>query len=103
MLDWLGLLHCQYRLKNSHSASRKVGHPGRLRSAPEMPISEAPLALVRSELRNGPQRSRARWFCAAKRTLDGEDRCGMHRFGQGELIGSRLPQGAEIVRPSFDL
>ena len=34
-----------------------------------------PFPHLRNRPRNGPERSRARWFCAAQRTLDGEDRC----------------------------
>ena len=38
-----------------------------------------PLSLISVSLRNGPERSRARRFCAAKRTLDSEDRSGRWR------------------------
>jgi hypothetical protein len=36
----------------------------------------APFPLSKGSFRNGPERSRARRFCAAERTLDGEDRSG---------------------------
>jgi hypothetical protein len=39
-------------------------------------LCSCPLSLISVRFRNGPQPSRARRFCAAERTLDGEDRSG---------------------------
>ncbi len=57
--------------------------------APEMSISGSPFPLVRQVFRNGAERSRARRFCAAKRTLDREDRCEMRREGERGVTHSR--------------
>ncbi len=45
-------------------------------------LGSCPLSLISVVVQNGPERSRARGFCAAKRTLDGEDRSG--RWGRRE-------------------
>lgn len=42
----------------------------------EVSLQFAPFPFSWCNLRNGPERSRARGVCAAKRTLDGEDRSG---------------------------
>ena len=39
-------------------------------------LAVAPFPFSKSSVQNGPELSRARRFCAAKRTLDGEDRSG---------------------------
>ena len=52
---------------------------GRPLSAPVadgMAFAFGPFPLSWEALRNGPEQSRARGFCAAERTLDGEDRSG---------------------------
>ena len=65
---------CQRRLKIPHLAGRKFPTPkasGRCR----MPCFRLPpFPHLRNRPQNGPERSRARRFCAAQRTLDGEDR-----------------------------
>src|SRR5579862_7879702 len=54
----------------------------------------APFPLSEESFRNGPERSRARRFCAAKRTLDGEDRSGRWRRrerGPAARVGAWRP------------
>src|SRR5512132_1340928 len=49
-------------------------------------LAVAPFPFSKCSVQNGPERSRARRFCAAKRTLDGEDRfwkIGMKGKGAG--------------------
>src|SRR5205807_4876004 len=59
---------------------RAWGH-GQPRCAAQRPgcLCSCPLSLISVVLQKGPERSRARRFCAAKRTLDGEDRSGRWR------------------------
>ena len=52
-------------------ASRHGGY-----SSPRVRFAVAPCTLVTVGFQHGPQQSRARGFCAAERTLDGEDRSG---------------------------
>ena len=58
--------------KLSCSSGPTNGRPERAASG----VCVCPLSLISVNLRNGPEQSRARGLCAAKRTLDGEDRSG---------------------------
>ena len=66
---------------------------------PEMVSILPPFLRIRESLRNGPQRARARRFCAAKRTLAGEDRSARLERKERGLVGL-LPQLVEIDQPS---
>ncbi len=62
---------CQARrpggLQTRHSRQRE-------KQRPERALAVAPFPFSKCAVQNGPERSRARRFCAAERTLDGEDR-----------------------------
>src|SRR5215467_797950 len=71
---------CQLRLKIPHSSDRKFPHPGMVHFRPTggarvvKVLIVGSLSFITVNRENGPEQSRARWFCAAQRTLDGEDR-----------------------------
>src|SRR5450432_839925 len=57
-------------------------------------FAAAPFPLYKCGFRNGPELSRARRFCAAKRTLDGEDRSGTLISRERGRQESYAPQSA---------
>src|SRR5258708_31949921 len=65
------------------------------RSAPPngRALCSCPLSLISVVFQNGPERSRARRFCAAKRTLDGEDRSGRWRRRERGRGRRGIPRG----------
>jgi hypothetical protein len=57
------------------------------------------LSLIRLVFRNGPERSRARGFCAAQRTLDGEDRSeAIYDAGKEELQLDSISEAQQAKR-----
>src|SRR5271169_3188600 len=58
-----------------------------------------PFPHIRKRPQNGPERSRARWFCAAQRTLDGEDRSEKFVRRERGLVGFP-PQAEGTNQPS---
>src|ERR1700694_6067051 len=73
----------------------KNPHPKTLHSAPFPHISQV--------LRNGPEQARARGFCAAQRTLAGEDRSATYPVREkGQFVRRPLFLLAETDRPCAD-
>ena len=68
---WAPMMFC---LLQTCRAAR--GRPTGGRTRPQAGFAFARFPLSQCNLRNGPEPSRARGLCAAKRTLDGEDRSG---------------------------
>jgi hypothetical protein len=62
---------------------RPAGGSARLQTENGFAFAVAPFPFSRASVRNCPERSRARWFCAAQRTLDGEDRLEDGNEGKG--------------------
>jgi hypothetical protein len=64
-----------------------------------MTLMRLPFFHISWILWNGPERSRARWFCAAQRTLDGEDRSASCRGKEREPLAVLIGAGEQASLP----
>src|SRR5579872_5935023 len=97
--SWSGVRQaCQRRLKIPHFAGRKFPTPEASGQCRKRRFRLPPFPHLRNRSQNGPERSRARRFCAAQRTLDGEDRSERLVRRERGLVWF-LPQVVETNQP----